>query len=897
MAQMFLESILEGLTPDQRKAVESARRFVRVVAGAGTGKTETLTRRILYLLARGAQPSEIVAFTFTDRAAQRIKDRIYRTVVNIGGEAEYPKLWQMSVGTIHAYCLRIMQDFFGYGNYDVLDENQEMAFVLRHARDLGIGGPDYASRCTDFLRSFNLIYDERIKLDDLRKKSPAFALQVEAYDNLLNDQRLLTFSQIISKAVDLLTSNRLPLGGVKHLLVDEYQDINRAQEELIKIIGETATVFVVGDPRQCIYQWRGSDESCFHQFTERFPDCETIQTADNWRSCINIVNLANAVASSYQQAKYEPLKAARNDKGLSILVEFETDDAEAAWVVRQARLLVERGACDYSDIAILLRSVATSGLPFIQLCRKQNVPYIVGGKVGLFQRDEAQAVGMLFAWLSDHGYWRSSLYHWQNLRRDEELLDSALRSWENVISVPHDTRSKLREWKRRARSGTYPHFTRVFQDLLAVLGFRNLDPQDKLHATVMANLGRFNKMLTDYESSIRRGGHWVDWRHVWDDLVYYMNVFAMGAYEEQPSEDIRGVNALQIMTVHQAKGLEWPVVFIPCLTNKRFPSSRAGQGSTWLVPEEMFNADRYRGGVEDERKLFYVAVTRARDVICLSYFKRIRQQMNRSQFVESITAHLQFQTAGSDIPLMQIRTPAGDEEISPFTAGEIINYMRCPYFYRLREQWNFQAGLDELIGYGRSLHHCLRLVGEAVKFGVEPQSAVSKAVADGFHLPYASPRVKQQSTNEAKRTLSHFVGKRKQDLINIEEVETRLEFPVLNASITGRVDVIMRQEPNPGLEVRDYKTSEEITTFDESSLQVRLYSLGLISLGRPITSGSLAYLDAGEVKYVDISQNMLTEAKRIAEECIQQIRRSKFPPKASAKCKCDYKAICKYAQL
>jgi len=311
----------------------------------------------------------------------------------------------------------------------------------------------------------------------------------------------------------------------------------------------------------------------------------------------------------------------------------------------------------------------------------------------------------------------------------------------------------------------------------------------------------------------------------------------------------------------------------------------------------MFDADRYRGGVEDERRLFYVAVSRARDLVCLSHFKRIRQQMSRSPFIEPLTSHLRFLAAESDIPLVEIRKPAADEEIAAFSAGEIVSYMRCPYFYCLREQWGFQAGLDELIGYGRSLHHCLRLLGEAVKFGGDAVSAVAKAVADGFHLPYASRRVKEQSENEARRTLGDFVKKRQDDLVNIEEVETRLEFPVLNASITGRVDVIMRRKPNPGLEVRDYKTSEEITTFDESSLQVRLYSLGLISLGRSIASGSLAYLDAGEVKYVDIGENMLKDAKRTAEKCIQRIRHSEFPAKTSGKCKCDYKTICKYAQL
>ena len=892
-----IEAILSQpyrLFPSQSDAVLSTDKYVRVVAGAGAGKTETLTRRIAYLLLHlGEQPSSIVAFTFTEKAARSMKNRIYQRVAELQGEEACSRLGEMYVGTIHSYCLHLLQDHFGYGNYEALDENQETAFLMRHGWGLGLHtlGGSYSESCATFLRTTNLVYDELIPMDTLSKMATDFHDRFARYEDLLEQHRLLTFAQMIARAVQNLSRSRSCVAGVKHLIVDEYQDINRAQDRLIECIGEKANLFVVGDPRQCIYRWRGSDESYFDVFCQTHVGAHAVTITENNRSCPEIVRTANSIADSFDTARYAPLKEVRQDKGVVTLAQCETDCSEALWVVQQIDHLVNKdGVCSFSDVAILLRSVSTSAEPFIEACKAWGIPYLVGGKVGLFRRDEAQVVGRLYAWLDSRGFWREDPYSRDAVSGDD-LLTTAAGFYRDLLEGKSFPTKRIRLWKEQCLGGEFRHFTETYQQLLTALGFHRLDPNNKVNSAILANLGRFNSLLTDFESAVRRGGEVMDWQTVWRDLSWFMNSYATSAYEEQPAEDLRGIDALQIMTVHQAKGLEWPIVFIPCMTARRFPSSRTGERQTWHIPEDLFDYKRYHGGYEDERKLFYVAVTRARDISCLSHHSRLKVSVSKSPLLDHIGNGVVMKTDKDSLPHTRLRKTGQQDEIQTYSGAEVIGYLRCPYRYRLREHWNYQAGLDVALGYGRSLHHCLRVACEN-KSCSNLVDAVVKSVDTEFHLPYAPPLARKQMQAKAKKILSAFAQKHMDDMRSIEEVEARLEFPVERATITGRVDVILRGRDGPVLEVRDYKTSEDVTTFEESSLQVCLYTLGLRKMGREVERASIAYLDSGEVRPVDVSHERLQECKQIAEQAIMSIASRRHDAKGRKHCTCDYSSIC-----
>ena len=300
------------LSDDQKKVVLSKSRYIRVIAGAGAGKTETLTRRIAYLImVEKVEPSSIVAFTFTEKAAQAMKSRIYQRVKELKGPLNM--LGEMYIGTIHAYAKRLLEDHPKYGNYEVLDENQEMAFLMRHGWALGLGKKGiYAQNCQHFLRTVNMAWEEMLDESELEKDAPDFYRHMKRYEEILDKHRLLTFSFMIKLAVDELRRSKRV--NVRYLFVDEYQDINRAQEEMIRLVGGDGNIFVVGDPRQSIYQWRGSDERFFERFTETFKPSETIVLKENQRSMRAIVEVANAFAANFER-RYASMDAQKDEVG------------------------------------------------------------------------------------------------------------------------------------------------------------------------------------------------------------------------------------------------------------------------------------------------------------------------------------------------------------------------------------------------------------------------------------------------------------------------------------------------------------------------------------------------------------------------------------------------------
>lgn len=376
-----------------------------------------------------------------------------------------------------------------------------------------------------------------------------------------------------------------------------------------------------------------------------------------------------------------------------------------------------------------------------------------------------------------------------------------------------------------------------------------------------------------------------------------MNTYALGAYEEQPSDDLRGLDAVQLMTVHQAKGLEWPIVFVPALVGRRFPSSRAGSGREWFVPEELFDQKRYEGGIEAERKLFYVAVTRARDALILSSFRRINNMTTRSPFVDE-TGLESCEPIPKPVTTRIFKELADEEEIVTFSAGDVIEFLRCPYFYRLREIWGYKPTLAELLGYGKSIHHIIRRITEGSMAGEDPLEILDSVVKEGFHLPYASEGQAVIMRQNAKKALLNYIKARVDEIKSTKEVESRLEFRLTKrATIAGRIDAIFDQDGT--IEVRDYKTvrADDDRTEDETALQVRLYSLGLKEIGQPVDKASVAVISTRSDKVVpiEIDDGSLKGARELAEGTVEAIIERKFSPNCGTFCeKCDYKKICRF---
>ena len=906
----IIDMILSNPFPvseEQKNAILSEERYSRVIAGAGTGKTEVITRKIAYLLLeKKVDPKSIVAFTFTKKAAQSMKSRIYQRVEQIAGPQATSKLGEMYIGTIHAYAKQVLDDYFGYGNWTPLDQNQEIAFLMRIGWRIGIQKYDrfYANACMKFLRVVDMVQSELLENDVLNVEAPEFFKFYKRYWDHLEDNKQLTFSRMISEVVKHLNNAPDTLNHVKYLVVDEFQDINNAQEKFIQIIGSHASIYIVGDPRQSIYQWRGSDQSFFTDFDLTYPDTVSFDITQNRRSGKNIVLNANRFADSFQKLSVKPMDPTRDLEGYLGSADLETPVDEARWIADQIQELVEKQKnITFSDIGILTRSVSTSAGDLIDEFRSRHIPYIVGGKVGLFRRDEAQAVGKIFAWFSEKCFWTPDPWKWQIRIEGEDLLTSAFDSWGEAHNhgIPNDAEVRLREIKEELyeKKTRFQNFSELYQEILQVLGFQNLDFTSPQDAAVMANLGRFNNLLTDYETANRIGGRRPKWKTGLNGLFWFMQGYGLKAYEEQPSDDIRNVNAVQLMTIHQAKGLEWPVVFLFSLTDRRFPPGSVGRQNDWCgVPRHLFDASRYEGSIEDERRLFYVAITRPKDALILSRFRKINQRMRRSPFYADLAETLIHKLGGNEIPIIETNSHSSSLEIQTFAATEIVGYNRCPHMYLLRNLWGYQPGFEQLIDYGPALHYCLKVAGELVQNeGYDSRTAVASAVDEAFFMTYVSGVVFDALKQTANETLTDFADEFGDDLPRVEDVEYRIEFPLQDetgstATIIGRVDVLLSERD--GLEVRDYKTSVDDLSRPEAENQIRLYSLGLKNMDRNVTKGSIADLTEPSIEIVSINDELLSDAKEWAEDSVKRIVSRDFNHCPGDYCsKCDYRMICR----
>ncbi len=917
-------AILDGLTEEQRQAVTSSAQYLRIVAAAGTGKTETLTRRILWHLSSDPEPSHVVAFTFTERAAEALKARVYRKVQEVGLVKIVPKLGEMFIGTIHEFCFHLLQDYAGYGNHDPLTDHQEIAFVSRYGWDLGLhelknakGRIPYPAAVGSFLRSLAVLDNEhpRLKLDHEDARSRVFFEMASKYRQLLADHRVLTFGQMIVTVIDGLGRDESPVcrhirSHLQHLFVDEYQDINPAQGELIKcLVAHGVALTVVGDPRQCIYQWRGSDVSCFETFGEQFRNAETVNLTENRRSLPPIVQLANQFSRTLG-TEYPPMTYVRNAKYAAAWLHYQpTAPFEAQWIAQQISELKQIGF-SYRGISILLRSVTTSAPDILQaLDAEPSIPYKVNGRTGLFRRKEAQVLGKLFAWLGSVQWPIEVGNPWAGSRpvTDDDLSKDIMLFWKPKPKNGEVVRRLLAYIRSGVEGQEFSHLTELYQQILVALGILILDPGDPVDAARLNSFGRFNELLTDFEAMARRArveqpgsARGRPNAALLRGLAWFIVTHAVGAYEELPEESRGESDIVTVSTVHQAKGLEWPVVFLPALTDRRFPSSKMGSSLEWLLSTSLFPVTRYEGDELDERRLFYVALTRARDGIYLSWHERKKDGGNRqvrSRFVNDLAAS---SSARVGIPYLESGASAGTE-VRTYSPSELLLYRRCPYRFRLSQNWGFQPGLEQALGYGRSLHHVIQQLCRQVLQGKRlDEQLIQQVLKSEFFLPFAQRSTWNTLRASAEKALLTYANNQKESFSRIHELESRLEFPTGEDSmqvVTGRVDVILSD--GEGVEPREYKTidAEDASTTQDAYWQLSVYAAGLKAQGRNVSSGSVASLSTGMVRIVDTSQEAIARVLYEVRQLIKGIINEEYPARVSEHCgRCDFKALCRYYQ-
>ena len=906
--------LLEG---EALRAVQHRGTHLQIIASAGSGKTEVVSQRIVDLLADDVPPSGIVAFTFTERAGEELATRIAQRVEERLGRGTLDRLGGLFVGTIHAFCFRLLQQYVRrYETYDVLDENQLTAFLSREANRLGIRVLDPSNRLfasiAAFLQSLDVVENEL--LDPAAMPEPFHQILV-AYYETLERYRLLTYGQQIVRAVRELERPEFAAqvhAGISHLIVDEYQDVNRAQERLVELLaGPNVEICVVGDDDQAVYQWRGSDVSNIVEFSRRYPGVATFQITTNRRSRPQIIDVADRFARSIPGRLAKTMGTFRDpSEGSSpeVVVWYAPSETEeAGWITSLILEFADSGLA-FRDIAVLVRGRA-SYRRLVEQFSTFDVPVQPGGRSGLFDQPEAVLLGHTITWLTDTD-WRDR-YGPPRHVGDEELLDS----YEAVFQLSKTSRTRLarslRDWKAAVpRTDRRADLVGELYELLDQLEVRTWDLGDPMSLNRLGSLARFSGLLADYESVRRRArpdpdilGEQVggEDRGTW----YYRNLglhiinYARGAYEGFDGEADFVLNAVDLTTIHRAKGLEWPVVFVPSLTAKRFPTTRTGQPQSWLVPRTAFAASRYEGSDADERRLFYVALTRARDWLSISRHERVtKQAVGASPYYRELEG---LEVKPEDIVAPKIESrDGGDEEVIKVTYSELASFIECGMAFRLRNRIGFQPRLAPELGYGKAVHHVMRTVAELTKAtGRVPTPAQIDALLDSsFFLPTASKPAHRQLKDAARRLITTYTRKHEDDLHRIWETERPFELHLEGITVEGRADVILDEEGGvpTALAIVDYKTSTAGAPL-EYALQLQVYADAGRREGLDVRGAYVHDLKAASRSPIDVGPEAVSGAEHTVAEAAERLRDHDFHPNPGPRCRsCEVRTICAFAR-
>jgi DNA helicase-2/ATP-dependent DNA helicase PcrA len=905
--------VIPRLEGQARAAVDHRGGHLQIIASAGSGKTEVVSQRVAALCSEGVAPEAIVAFTFTERAAASLKARIERCILadQSLGEPFLDRLGAMFVGTIHAYCFALLQQHVPrYETFDLLDDNRLTAFLTREAYAIGI--PELCERrlfrsIRVFLDNLEVIENELLEPSQLEEP---FRGIYERYLEALQESRLLTFGQVIAQAVRELQRPEVYAAAratLRHLIVDEYQDVNPAQEALIaRLAADPVQLCVVGDDDQAIYQWRGSTVDNIVHFATRYPAVTSFRIQTNRRSRPAIIEHANRLGALIEGRKEKTMEPHRPASEAAEVAYWsqETPQDEARVIAEAVRRAHDELGHRYRDVAILCRG-RVSLPPIHDALQALAIPVKPGSRTDLFLQPEADLFGRLVCFLAGRG-WQKEEYG----PEEEVTLDDLVERLTNlfVLNPAHTdaVRLRLHEWRLRTDDESKPaNLVREWYELLDDLGVWGWDLAEPWAASRMGTLARCSQVLSDYEAARRRsrpdrdapgeqrgasdrGVRYYSW------LATYVQHWAQGAYEGFEGEEAIDFDAVELTTIHQAKGLEWPLVFVPALTSRRFPSSKTGQAGDWRVPAHLFDAARYEGCLNDERRLFYVAMTRAREFLSLSSFDALKRSQRPSPFLLEVTG-------GLIPPLEELPAPpppqpvAEAEEILEISFSDLAFFCECGLAYRLRTLLGFQPTLVPELGYGRAVHHLLREVAEHVRhWGKRPTPRqLDQLFDESFYLPAAGKAAHREMKASARRLVDRYLESYEEDLQRVWAVEQPFELHLGGATVAGRADVIIDEtDGRERLTIVDYKTAAD--GHDQHDFQLQVYTAAGRREGLTIDRALVHDLRASERFEVPVSSTDITGAESQVRDLVAQIRARLFhPAPRKDRCgRCDVKPLC-----
>ena len=608
---------LDHLNPEQRKAATHVDGPLLILAGAGSGKTATMTHRIAYLIEQGVSPYQILAVTFTNKAAGEMRERVEKLV------GRCPGMWIM---TFHAMSLRILREHcerIGYQHnfvvYDTIDQKTLIKTIMKEQNiDAKLYPQAYLSAAISKQKEHDVSPREYLETEADNFRSKVIGSVYRAYQEQLKRNNAMDFDDLLVNALHVLRDNPDILADYQHrfryILVDEYQDTNHIQYEIIRLLAKARqNLCVVGDDDQCIYQWRGADISNILNFEKDFPQARVIKLEQNYRSYGNILAAAHSVIRNNRGRKAKKLWTDK-EAGDKIVYRRCDSDKEEAYYIAQEIDLLKNGQRTYDDFAILYRTNAQSRL-FEDALKRRGIPYQILSGFSFYERKETKDMICYMRLVVNpaddlalkrvinepkRGIGAVTLGKLEALARVHGLsLLDILSQDEISYSLPAKAQKAVGEMVRIIRLCAQEkenlRVSDIYDQLLVKSGYlKALEAEDTQEAASrIENLMDFKSFIYDYEKE----------KEDTDEKATLEEFLEKVATNGDADKMEEGTGKVTLMTMHSAKGLEFPIVFLPGMEDGLFPGHRALDNEN---------------GMEEERRLCYVGMTRAREKLFLT---------------------------------------------------------------------------------------------------------------------------------------------------------------------------------------------------------------------------------------------------------------------------------------
>ncbi len=674
------EYLFEGLNSEQTRAVKATEGPLLIQAGAGSGKTKTLTHRIAYIIASGkAHPANILAVTFTNKAAKEMRERVAKLL----GDNADNRSFMPYMGTFHSICVRILRQDGEYvgvpRSFVIFDESDRINAIKQASKQLHLDEKSFPARTLAGLISSakNDLIDSQQYLGMATSPAQKAAAQVyPLYQQALRDAAALDFDDLIGRTVRML-ENHLEVQSkwrhqFKYIMIDEYQDTNAAQYKLVQLLtGEHGNIAVVGDDWQSIYSWRGADFRNILNFERDYPQSTVIKLEQNYRSTKSILDAAHAVITKNQQRSDKKLWTDSSD-GLPVqILQLNNERAEGEAIVRRVRDGRDRGIRKYNDYAVLYRTNAQSRA-VEETCIHYGIPYKIIGGTRFYDRKEVKDL----------------LAYIRLIFQPEDRV-----SFERIVNVP--TRgigaksvTTFLAWQRTSgltllealmQSGQCADITprarnalSEFSDILS--SFREQLEETPVSVLIESLVRRIGYLQYLDDGTAQGESRQENIKELIGVAKTYQDVGMEGFLEEVAlisdlDQSDLGSDTITLMTLHAAKGLEFPVVFMVGMEETIFPHSRALYDQSEM---------------EEERRLCYVGMTRAREELYLiSTTSRMLyggvQHNPPSRFLSEIDGQVQYDGGAFEFGYThsdQSRSFVSDEPryVPELNEGDIVNH-------------------------------------------------------------------------------------------------------------------------------------------------------------------------------------------------------------------------------